>query len=170
MADVVSAFLSAIDDELPRIIERLRRVQMLCRPALDVIRDWDSPDTLYYLDPPYLAETRSSKKVYAVEMTDQDHRELSAVLAGVQGKVVLSGYPSTLYDELYAGWRTVESEIANHAAGGATKARKIEKLWMNWTPTNEEIHPRPTDPLFDACGIDEADGLTPRVNDDEVEE
>src|SRR5262249_51173852 len=58
MADVVSGYLSMIDEQLPLIIERLRRVEVVCRPALDVIRTWDSPDTLIYCDPPYVHETR----------------------------------------------------------------------------------------------------------------
>ena len=134
MADVVSGFLSSIDDELPRIIERLRTVQILRRPALDVIRNWDGPDTLFYCDPPYLPETRASgsREVYGVEMSEQDHRDLAAVLCTCQGKVVLSGYPSALYDVLYRGWRTVSFELPNNAAGAATKARETERLWLNW--------------------------------------
>src|SRR5215470_12848211 len=58
MADVVSGYLSAIDEELPVIVERLRRVEIVCRPATDVIRTWDSPETLFYCDPPYVHETR----------------------------------------------------------------------------------------------------------------
>jgi len=54
MADVVSGYLSAIDEVLPLIVERLSRVQVLCRPAVEVIRAWDSPGTLFYCDPPYL--------------------------------------------------------------------------------------------------------------------
>jgi DNA adenine methylase len=134
MADVVSGYLSAIDEQLPFIIERFRRVQILNRPAIEVIRTWDSPETLMYADPPYLHETRheSSRDVYGVEMTEEDHRELAAVLNDVKARVVLSGYPSPLYEELYRGWRTVTFDIANHAAGGRAKARKQETLWMNW--------------------------------------
>jgi DNA adenine methylase len=134
MIDVVSGYLSAIDDELPRIIDRIRRVQIMGRPALEVIRTWDAPATLFYCDPPYLHETRhaGSRDVYGVEMTEADHRELAATLGRVQGKVVLSGYPSSLYAELYAGWRAVAFDIANHAAGGKSKARKQETLWLNW--------------------------------------
>jgi DNA adenine methylase len=65
-------------------------------------------------------------------MNEQDHRDLAEVLCSCKGKVVLSGYPSGLYDELYAGWRTVSFEIANHAAGGAVKPRETERLWLNW--------------------------------------
>ena len=58
--------------------------------------------------------------------------ELAEVLRRCKGKVVLSGYPSDLYGGLYKGWRTVDFDIANHAAGGRSKARKQEMLWMNW--------------------------------------
>jgi DNA adenine methylase len=134
MADVVSGYLSMIDDQLPAIVERLRTVEIICRPAIEVIRTWDGPETLIYCDPPYLHSTRheGSRSIYGCEMTEEDHRALAAVLRDCRGKVVLSGYPSPLYDELYGGWRTVEFDIANHAAGGGTKARKRETLWLNW--------------------------------------
>jgi DNA adenine methylase len=139
MADVVSGYLSAIDDELPKIAERFRRVQILNRDAIDVIKKWDSPHTLFYLDPPYVHSTRTSTSVYAHEMTDADHRRLAEVLSACNGKVVLSGYPSDLYEELYAGWRKVSFEVANNAAGGKQKARMEEMLWLNFDP--EEVVP-----------------------------
>lgn len=134
MADVVSGYLSAIDDQLPLIVERLRSVQFLCRPAIDVIRTWDSPETLHYCDPPYLAETRheSSRDVYGYEMTEEDHCELANVLNTCTGKVILSGYPSELYSDLYRDWRSMQFDMPNHAAGGKSKARKQETIWMNW--------------------------------------
>src|SRR5262249_36415519 len=130
MADVVSGYLSMIDEQLPAIVERLRRVEIVSRPAIDVIRAWDGPETLIYCDPPYVHETRheSSRDVYGVEMTEKNHRELAQALRDCKAKVVLSGYPSLLYDELYAGWRTVTFDIANHAAGGRAKARKQETI------------------------------------------
>jgi DNA adenine methylase len=134
MADVVSGYLSLIDHQLPDIIERLRRVQIVCRPAIDVIRTWDSKDTLIYCDPPYVHETRheGSREVYGVELFEDGHRELATALNACKAKVVLSGYSSPLYEELYRGWRSVQFDIANHAAGGRKKARKQEVLWLNW--------------------------------------
>jgi DNA adenine methylase len=134
MADVVSGYLSALDEELPRIIERLRPVQIVSRPAVEVIRAWDAPRTLFYCDPPYLHETRapSSRGIYGYELSEAEHRELAEVLHGCQGKVVLSGYPAPLYTELYGSWRSVTMDIANHAAGGKTKARMRECLWFNF--------------------------------------
>ena len=131
MAGDVNAWWTAID-QLPEIIARLKRVEILHQPALEAIRRFDGLETLIYCDPPYLHETReaNSRDVYGVEMSETDHRELAAVLRDCQSKVVLSGYPSPLYDELFRSWRRVEFEIANHAAGGRQKARMIEVLWI----------------------------------------
>jgi DNA adenine methylase len=139
MADVVSGYLSTIDEQLPAIMERLRWVEIVCRPAVEVIRTWDSPDTLVYCDPPYVHETRheGSREVYGVEMSARDHRELAAALNSCKAKVVLSGYPSALYQELYASWRVVSFDIANHAAGGKKKTRKQETIWLNWEKGSE---------------------------------
>jgi DNA adenine methylase len=133
MAGDVNAWWTAIHG-LPFVIERLKRVQILCRPAIDAILRFDHPEALIYADPPYVHSTRSvgATAVYGVEMSDDDHRELAGVLKSCQSKVVLSGYPSELYDELYGDWRRVEFEIANHAAGGQRKARKCECLWLNF--------------------------------------
>jgi DNA adenine methylase len=136
MADVVSGYLSAIDEQLPLIVQRLRTVQILSRPAIDVIEKWDSPSTLIYCDPPYVHETRAenSRDLYGVELTADDHRELAKVLNACKSKVILSGYPSPLYRELFASWHTETREMANHAASGETKATMTETLWMNWNP------------------------------------
>ncbi|MBX9653622.1 DNA adenine methylase [bacterium] len=134
MADVVSGYLSAIDDELPRIIERLRCVQIVCRDAVEVIQKWDSPDTLFYCDPPYLPETRTTKSVYTCEMNDEGHRKLAETLLNCKGQVILSGYSSPMYDELFHGWHKVSFDLPNNAASGSTKSRKQEVLWMNFDP------------------------------------
>lgn len=135
MADVVSGYLSMIDDQLPLIIERLRSVEIVSRQAIDVIRSWDNDATVIYADPPYVPSTRQkgSRSIYGCEMNEADHRELAVVLRKCKSKVILSGYPSALYEELYADWRTLTFDIANHAAGGRSKDRKKEILWMNWT-------------------------------------
>ncbi|MBN2381377.1 DNA adenine methylase [bacterium] len=134
MADVVSGYLSAIDEQLPLIVERLRTVEIVSRPAIEVIEKWDSPATLFYCDPPYVHTTRQehSRDVYGYEMCEEEHCALAHCLHGIAGKVVLSGYPSPLYDTLYGGWRRIEVDIANHAAGGRNKARERECLWFNF--------------------------------------
>ena len=84
--------------------------------------------------PPYVHSTRdeNSRRVYHAEMSDGDHRRLSGLLKRCKAKVVVSGYPSPLYDEMYDGWRVVRFDIANHAAGGKQKNRETEYIWMNY--------------------------------------
>ncbi len=117
---------------LPAVSARLRRVVILNQPAVEVIRQQDGPTTLYYLDPPYLHETRASTEAYRHEMTEADHRELLAVIRQCQGMVVLSGYPNPIYDQELAGWRREDILIDNKAAGGKTKRQMTESLWMNF--------------------------------------
>ena len=137
MPDVVSGFLSAIDEQLPRIVERLRPVQIVCMDALKVIDLWDSPDTLFYCDPTYLPSARASAAVFEHELTEADHRVLAAKLATLKGKAVLSGYPSPLYAELYGGWRRLLFDLPNNAAGGSRKRRMTECVWLNYAPPVE---------------------------------
>ena len=79
------------------------------RDAIEVMLQHDAPTALHYCDPPYVHSTRSARVVrsgkgYRHEMTDGDHRRLAGVLRELQGMVVVSGYLSPLYEELYAGW------------------------------------------------------------------
>jgi DNA adenine methylase len=133
MAGQVNGWWSAID-RLPEVIARLRRVQIICQSAFEAIPRFDHPEGLVYCDPPYLHSTRDphSRAVYHHEMTDDEHRQLAALLRRCQAAVVVSGYPSGLYDELYHGWRRVTRDVANHAAGGRAKRRRTECLWMNF--------------------------------------
>jgi DNA adenine methylase len=132
MNEQASAWLSAVEG-LPAVHARLRRVAILCRPALDVIRSQDGPGTLFYCDPPYLHETRTAKQVYdAFEMSEADHRALLDTLLRCVGMVMLSGYPSELYDKFLAGWRKITFDLPNNAASGKRKGRETEVLWCNF--------------------------------------
>ncbi len=131
MAGDVNAWWTAIE-MLPQVIDRLRRVQIICQPATEAIHRFDHAEGLIYCDPPYVHATRSGTSDYGVEMSDGDHRQLASALQCCKAKVVLSGYPSDLYRELYGDWRTVDFDIANHAAGGKSKTRETERLWMNF--------------------------------------
>ncbi len=133
MAGDVNAWWTAIDG-LPQVIGRLKRVEILCQPAVEAIRRFDQPEGLIYCDPPYVHVTRAkgSRNVYRHEMTDADHIDLAHILRGCKSKVIVSGYPSNLYATLYKGWRVEEFDIANHAAGGTKKVRERECLWTNF--------------------------------------
>lgn len=132
MSGVISRWLGAIED-LPQIAERLLRVQIENRPAKDVIRLYDSPDTLFYCDPPYIHDTRGDSKAYGYEMTNQEHAELAKLLNSVRGKVAVSNYQCELMDKLYPSpkwYKTVSDARTNHA----TKGTRVEVLWTNYDP------------------------------------
>ena len=140
MNEQVSAWLSAVDG-LPEVAERLRRVELWCRPAVEMIRKLDLPETLFYLDPPYLPSERVTTGEYREqEMSTEDHQELLESLTNLQGKFILSGYPSDLYDSFSArcGWHTVDFDLPNNASARKSKERKTERLWMNYEPHTTE--------------------------------
>ncbi len=142
-------------DCLPAIIARLRGVIIERRPAIAVMQQHDSVSTLHYVDPPYLPETRNRKNPYDPkhqyrhELTVDDHRELLDSLRGLRGNVVLSGYPSGLYDEALSGWMRVEREAL---ADGARP--RTEVLWINPVAAAalDDRHKGSGTPLFSASG------------------
>lgn len=116
-------------DALVKIIERLRGVCIENRDAISVMDAHDGPQTLHYVDPPYVATTRDAGDDYRHEMGDVDHKKLSEFLHTLKGGVVLSGYHSPLYDSLFADWFRVERK----AFADGARAR-VEVLWMNYNP------------------------------------
>lgn len=111
---------------LLRVVERLRGVIIEERPATHVIRQYDTPRTLHYIDPPYPHSVRGDDARYRCEITDDDHRDLAATLRSVRGHVVISGYGCDLYDrQLYPDWQRVER--GTHADGGRDRT---EVLWI----------------------------------------
>ncbi len=119
MAGAVSRWLGSVDD-LAEIAQRLLRVQIENAPALEVLERYDSPETLFYCDPPYSHGSRGDSQADLHEMKDDQHRWLAEVLHRVQGKVVLSGYHCDLMIELYGDWRHIEApEKMCHSSKGA---------------------------------------------------
>lgn len=106
---------------------RLKDAQIECRDALEIIQRYDTPETLFYVDPPYVLSARERKyDRYVHELTDGAHRQLAAALHQVQGMVMLSGYRSELYDELYGDWHC--STKTNTTNGNSTS---VEYLWIS---------------------------------------
>lgn len=132
MSGVVSRWLGGVE-LLPEISERLLRVQIENRPAVDVINLYDSEDTLFYCDPPYIHETRGDAKAYGHEMTDEQHRELARVLNSAKGMIALSNYDCELMDELYPSkrWQKI---IGPAKTNHSTKDKRTEVLWVNYDP------------------------------------
>lgn len=117
-------------DLLPTIIQRLTGVVIETRDACEVMSAHDDAETLHYVDPPYVWETRSAAMhragCYAHEMDRGGHTRLLAFLRELVGMVVLSGYPHDLYDTALSDWRRIE--IAAHADGAKDRT---EVLWLN---------------------------------------
>lgn len=131
MNEQASAWLTAVEG-LPEVHTRLKRVVVENDEATAVIRREDGPNTLHYLDPPYLDETRATPDVYAHEMTRDQHGDLLDLANELEGYVMISGYRSGLYDEGLLGWNRHDFDLPNHAAGGAAKRRMVECVWCNF--------------------------------------
>ncbi|MBR0568381.1 DNA adenine methylase [Azoarcus sp. L1K30] len=120
-------------DNLRAVGERLTGVLIENRTAIEVLRAHDAPETLHYIDPPYLFETRvlehGKNGYYRHEMTDADHLELLKAVVSLRGMVVISGYPNEMYDQALDGWHRV-STVARISAGRGTSIR-TEVLWIS---------------------------------------
>jgi len=131
MAEPVSKYLSAIDG-LEDVAARLRTVMIESRPAIELIPRYDGEDSFFYLDPPYMPETRHGNKAatYAHEMTVDDHAALLDALLQIKGKAMLSGYAAPLYDEKLNTWRREELKTKAHMANSGEE--RTEVIWFNY--------------------------------------
>ncbi|OCA02175.1 DNA adenine methylase [Akkermansia glycaniphila] len=108
---------------------RSRNIEINKMDALSIMSRYDSPDTLHYVDPPYIQETRNKRFRYAHDYRDADHEQLLAFLQELKGRVVLSGYDSEMYNDRLPGWWR-ESTVSHTTQGQA----KTEVLWLNYQP------------------------------------
>lgn len=125
-------YLAGYVGRMATVAERLSHVSLECRPALELIERYGrSPGVLLYVDPPYLGGTRPRGRNYQCKMTGEaEHRELAAALSDARAAVVLSGYASPLYAELYDGWTRVDIPAnTGHATVGDRD--RVETLWLN---------------------------------------
>jgi len=142
MAQPINAYIGAIK-MLPRVAERMKNVKVHNVDYKEVIRDYDSEDTLFYLDPPYPKGTRRDGW-YSFEMNTQEHKELVDMLCQIKGAAVLSSYPNDAYNELNKhGWKLVTLDRSCNAAArtkhtqlqgdGVIKVTqgRTECLWLN---------------------------------------
>lgn len=124
-------------DNIQAFTDRLQGVVIENRDYREVLKQHDSPDALIYADPPYVHATRNMARgnsVYAYDMNDTEQLQLAEALNSVQGYVVLSGYESELYAELYKGWRVIRK--ASFADGAEPR---VECLWLNPKCASEQI-------------------------------
>lgn len=119
---------------LPALSDRVKRVEMWSLDFQEILDNWNHPECLLYLDPPYLKETRAkgATEVYFHEMSNVDHtRMLDACLAS-KAKIIVSGYTSALYSEKLDNWHCFHKDMVNHSSQAKTKKVKRECLWKNY--------------------------------------
>lgn len=102
-------------------------VELVNSCAHDFLTHYDfQGNELVYCDPPYLIQTRTSQRRYRFDYREQDHIELLALLKTLPCHIIVSGYPSSLYDDLLKAWRVTQLQVMNQ--GGV----RTEKLWFNF--------------------------------------
>ncbi len=123
-ADAVATFSRGFE-HLHEISRRLKGVLFECRPALNVIQQYDTQSTLFYVDPPYVLGSRNNASGgYRHEMTDDDHVELLNQLLNVSGMVILSGYANAIYQPLLeAGWKQFACDVLAQSNAGNVKRK-----------------------------------------------
>lgn len=141
-ARMTHSWLNSIE-QLPAIVRRLRGVQIEHLDLLDCIDKYDTPETVFYVDPTYAPDERVSGEQYAHEMTNADHLRIVQRILTLQGKAIISGYDSVLYHPLVeSGYKLIKFKAHAHSAGrtrasglqgeGSTgeKQQRTECLWV----------------------------------------
>lgn len=105
--------------------ERLKLAQIDCIDGIEFIKYWDTPDTLFYIDPPYISSTRRSKRIYASELPDEYHERLVDTILSIKGKAVVSHYLHPIYERLEEhGYQRYEFHTVAHMSG-ITRSHKL---------------------------------------------
>lgn len=124
---------STYPDCLPLFTERLKKVEIENCNAFSLFRRYDSPSTLFYLDPTYMEGARSSdsrrRKHYAHDMSTSDHVAMLEIITRLKGMVVLSAYPHSRYAEALRGWKRIQKTAL--ASGQAKSVERQEVLWLS---------------------------------------
>lgn len=125
MSKSVSDYLTMIDN-LPEIHNRLSSVIIENRDIIELIQKYDSENVFFYLDPPYIQETRASNQKYQCDMSNQQHQRLIAVINTSKAKFLISGYNHPIYDKLNDKFQKIEF-LSPNAGSNA-----VEVLWKNY--------------------------------------
>lgn len=112
---------------IPAFAERMKSVMIDNRDFRDIIRVYDAPYTVFYVDPPYIGR----EKYYAGGFTEADHRDLAALLNKIKGKAIVSYYDHPLLLELYPDWRRETFQAARQVVNGNNNTA-TELLLMNF--------------------------------------
>ena len=127
----VNAWETFVNKVIQAIVERLEGIHLSNDSAFDVIPKYDSDDTLFYVDPPYMKQTKTVD-TYRFELTNIEHERLAKMLCSCKGKVMLSGYWCRDYANWYADWNAISWDMPNNSGQSKQKQRREEWLWMNF--------------------------------------
>ena len=130
---------------LTGVCTRLRAAYIENDSFEKIIPRYDAPDTLFYLDPPYLQSTRVAKKMYRHEMKPEQHQQLLDLARAATGMVILSGYSSQLYDDVLGDWIRIAVPAAcpsSPHADGRSIGKRTEVLWLNQQAVDDQNRQR----------------------------
>lgn len=138
MSQAVSQWLGKVENNIPHAVERLRSVQIENLDYKDLIKKYDRPETLFYLDPPYVHDTRKMTYEYQHEMDNIMHLELVEMLSNIKGQGVLSGYDTEIYSPLLdCGWtkRSIGNYTKRSEKSNGNNSRSVaeEIVWIKYT-------------------------------------
>lgn len=108
---------------------RMKKVTIECYDVLKVIKAYDSPNTFFYLDPPYVSANQGHYAGY----TEDNFRQLLDACVSMQGKFLLSSYPEAILTEYRKKhkWKT-EDNIKTLAVDGRRKENKTKIECLTW--------------------------------------
>ncbi len=140
MAQAVSRWLRNVDENLPDSVEQIRELQVTNEDAFDCINRWNRSNAIFYLDPPYMKESRVSKEVYNNEFTVEEHKKLIDTLIKVNGNAIISGYDSEIYDKLAQnGWSKKEFKVCTSTSPCENNPIRKEVIWAKESIIDNKI-------------------------------
>ena len=140
MSARTSNWLSKVDKNLVDAVEKLRSIQVENLDFRNCIKKYDSKETLFYLDPPYVLGSRDSKKGYKHEMSNEDHKTLVEILLSIEGKVIISGYENEIYKTIEGDdWnKKIIGEYSRRTVETEKNSYKNEVVWFNFKEENKQ--------------------------------
>jgi DNA adenine methylase len=133
--------VAALPELLQKYRDRFRHVNLECLDWREIIRKYDSPDSLLYCDPPYPGGVLQSdaNQYYEHTLTDEDHKDLLDMLTKLQGCVMLCGYNHPLYTRYLFYWRKKSFERRCNMSTKKTRPKRIEQLWLNYEEDGSKV-------------------------------
>jgi len=158
MAEPASKWLTCLKN-LPRVSERMMGVQIECLDFKRIYKTYDTPETLFYTDPPYVLDAVKNQRLYKHTLSDKDHEDLVSILLKLKGMAIVSGYYHEIYKPLEeAGWKKHDFKMSSWMAprtkasgilgknSALKKVPRIECVWL--CPKTQERLSNPVG-LFD---------------------